>query len=461
MRKLFSIFAALTLCAGLWAETVPYIDATGASKTADATEITNQTSAFNLGTAGNTTWYVVKGENVTLSKGAVCNGADNIILADNAKLTATGGASLGKYTPGIQVSGEGNSLTIYGQDNHSGQLTANGGQHGAGIGGGNGCDGSNIIINGGTVTTYGGMCGSGIGGGHGGSGSNIIINGGIVSANGGEHGACIGGGKGGSGSNIIINDGTVTTDPIFAAGIGGGGGGGDGSNIIINGGKVTVTGDFNAAGIGGSDGGSGSNIFVATNLTIKADNNNPPTTVITNTGGDLASSLAGKRYVNIEIDIPSIRTAAIDEINKAIEGVTDADVHAIATTAITDINNATSEEQINSIKTFALTKINAIAAITAARQGIKDTELNNWIDAAIKEIKIGSQDATPSIDDIKDQILTIIRYFQNGKAEGIADANAALPSDAQDAAGHTVTITKGEKTLKLVNPDKVTFGKQE
>ena len=461
MKKLILLFAAIMMVnTTMWAETKNVSYRYPVYNTKDdpasgikewetvrfsATLLTGSSERITL-TEG---LYAVTDENVIYYEGINCEGAVHLILADGASLTVAGNDSFA----GVQVSGEGNSLTIYGQDNHSGQLTAKGGRHGAGIGGGNGCDGSNIIINGGTVTTYGGMCGSGIGGGNGGSGSNIIINGGIVSANGGEHGACIGGGKGGSGSNIIINDGTVTTDPIFAAGIGGGGGG-DGSNIIINGGKVTVTGKFNAAGIGGSEGGSGSNIFVATNLTIKADNNNPPTTVIKNTGGDIAGSLAGKRYVNIEIDIPSIRTAAIDEINAAIKGVSDADVLAIATTAITDINNATTEEQINSIKTFALTKINAIAAILSARQGIKNTELNNWIDAAIKEIKIGSPDATPSIDDIKDQILYMINLFQNGKAEGKADLLGTMGTEQE---GPAVEVSNGTTTVTLYNPTKVNF----
>lgn len=66
----------------------------------------------------------------------------------------------------------------------SGTLTTQGGRNGAGIGGGNGSAGSNIIINGGTITAIGGDGGAGIGGGNGGRSSNIVILGGSVHATG-------------------------------------------------------------------------------------------------------------------------------------------------------------------------------------------------------------------------------------------------------------------------------------
>ena len=82
-----------------------------------------------------------------LSNGAVCQGDVNLILADGAKLTATGDAT----QAGICVSGKGNSLTIYGQTYQSGKLEAEV-NAGAGIGGnGEGGEGSNITINGGIL----------------------------------------------------------------------------------------------------------------------------------------------------------------------------------------------------------------------------------------------------------------------------------------------------------------------
>ena len=409
MKKILLLFVAIMMAStGLWAQErkeVSYlypvyntedVPASGIKewKTAerDADILTSSDSQVTLSNQ----WYVITGDNVTYAKGLVCKGNVNLILADGATLIATGDEN----SAGIQVSGEGNSLTIYGQDKQLGKLFATSGANAAGIGGGSGGDGSNITINGGTVVTNGGNNAAGIGGGKAGSGSNIIINGGTITANGGS----------------------------------------------------------GASGIGGGEGGSSLNIFVATDLIIKADYNNPLETVITNTGDDLAGSLAGKRYVNIEIDLNVLKNKAIGEINKAIDGVTDEDVRAIANTAITDISNATSKEDINSIKTFALTKINAIAEILSASQGIKNAELNAWIDAAIKEIKIGSQEAEPSIDDIKDQILYMINLFQDGKAEGKADLLGTMATE-QD--GPAVEVIKGEKKVILYSPDKVNFIKVE
>ena len=68
------------------------------------------------------------------------NGSANLILADGAKLTVNGDD---KHA-GIEVT-EGNTLTIWGQENGAGELVAIGRGGGAGIGGGK--DGA-----GGTVT---------------------------------------------------------------------------------------------------------------------------------------------------------------------------------------------------------------------------------------------------------------------------------------------------------------------
>lgn len=164
-------------------------------------------------------------------------------------------------------------------------------------------------------------------------------------------------------------------------------------------------------------------------------------------------------------ELDDAKADAIAEIEFAIVGVTDTDILAIAEKVKQDINAATTEEAVISIKTFALTKINALVLIQTARQGIQNTEINKMIDGAVNDIEKGGPDATPGIDEIKDQILTIINFFQDGKAEGDAAgyqrAQDALPTDPEGTTGHTVTITKGDKTLILVNPDKVTYGKQE
>ena len=59
----------------------------------------------------------------------------------------------------------------------SGSLKAEGGDCGAGIGGGECYNGENITITGGSVTAFGGDCGAGIGGGKENSGSNVTVSG--------------------------------------------------------------------------------------------------------------------------------------------------------------------------------------------------------------------------------------------------------------------------------------------
>ena len=116
-------------------------------------------------------------------------------------------AGLQKDTDGTQ------SLTIK-STTGTGLLDAVGGQSGAGIGGGNGCDGSNITISGGTVTVTGGNNGAGIGGGNSRGGSDITISGGTVTATGGYLGAGIGGGYFGISSDIKIIGGSVNASSI-------------------------------------------------------------------------------------------------------------------------------------------------------------------------------------------------------------------------------------------------------
>ena len=328
MKKFLLLFAAILMAsAGLWAETVNYLypvyntadDPTSGIKewktaSADATVVTDASEQVTW-TAG---WYVVKGSDVTLSQGAICSGNVHLILADGAKLTASGyGDDFDCDYAGIQVSGNGNSLTIYGQAKQTGILDVTGGSNAAGIGGRNQTAGSNITINGGTVMAEG-SAGAGIGGGESGSGFNITINGGTVTAK-GFAGAGIGGGPLGKGSDITINGGMVTATSENGAGIGGGQGG-SGYYITINGGTITATSSSNdASGVGGGHLGLSSNIRVATNLIVQAGNIEYPFEAIATDRSyetDIAFDLAGKQYATIRLPIS---TTYIDENGEAQE----------------------------------------------------------------------------------------------------------------------------------------------
>ena len=224
----------------------------------------------------------------------------------------------GVYRAGLEKTSTG-TLTLK-DDNQkddnqkAGSLTATGGKYGAGIGGGEGGNGEDITITGGTVNAASGD-GAGIGGGYKGNGKNITITGGTVNAASGDGadidgGAGIGGGEYGNGEDITITGGTVTaTGGASSAGIGGdngknititggtvtatggtagagiGGGGddgfyGNGEDITITGGTVTATGGVFGAGIGGGYGGVGKNITI-TGGTVTAD------------GGEEAAGIGG------------------------------------------------------------------------------------------------------------------------------------------------------------------------
>ncbi len=458
MRKLTILFALLTLSAGLWAvDDIKYIDANGVEQTANnVTLITNTTTTLTEG------WYYVFHAN---TRTLVCTGAVHLILFDAATLTATGSDD----QPGIKVSGDGNSLTIYGQSAQSGQLIANGGKNAAGIGGGYQGDGSNITINGGTVIATSGDSGAGIGGG------------------------------------------------VF----------GNGTNITINGGKVTANGGSLADGIGGGQFGFGSDIFVTTTHIVKADGNNPPTTEIaTNRTAttDIASDLAGKQYVTVQLDLTPYKTAAIAEIDVAIEGVTDEYIAAIAADAKTNITNAETTAAINSVKTFAMAKINAIKEIIAATKDLtlfsaeesyidfikssiqQDDDVNlingdkqlglDYIalhDAKLAAVAAVRQDmgdyveseaiynfiGGPAIEGAVDadkiteaknaaiakleefsEVLgaASIASYNKGKEDGIEEALGEMAEPCEDCPA--VEVKKGDKTIKLYNPERVTFKKE-
>lgn len=191
--------------------------------------------------------------------------------ADGAAVSVSGNSSIeldGKNTissgmghAGIEKADDNGTMTIKDDNNVSGSLTANGGFGGAGIGGGNNADGSDITITGGNVTANGGGHAAGIGGGSssssgGGNGSDITISGSNVTANGGTAGAGIGGGDGDNANGL--NKESDST------------GGGRGSNITISGKNTIVKaeGGAEAAGIGGGRSGDADTIEITDSTVI-------------------------------------------------------------------------------------------------------------------------------------------------------------------------------------------------
>ena len=244
-------------------------DETGEVKTTDNTVTINSNE-------GKTVDVTLDNVNIDTSKtgGAAVSvtgkGDTNIELNGNNTLTSGSGHAGLEHNK--ETNSEGNetsgTLTIT-DNNNDGKLTANGGYHGAGIGGSNEKDGQ-VTITGGEITANGGSQGAGIGGGSGnkqavGGDGDVTISGGTINATGGSEdayhsgGAGIGGGAFGNGT-VIITDGDITAKStgMYGAGIGGGASakpsgtliGGNGT-VTISGGTITeASGGYMAAGIG-------------------------------------------------------------------------------------------------------------------------------------------------------------------------------------------------------------------
>lgn len=215
---------------------------------------TGNTITINAG-AGTTANVTIKDTNISPSSGNAAiktEGKGNV----NLNVEGTNSASSGDWHAGVEKS-NGGKLTI-GSESGEGKLTANGGEYGAGIGGGDAQSGNDITITGGEIIANGGGEAAGIGGGVLGSGSDITITGGEVTANGGWCGAGIGGGPRGNGSDITISGGKVIANGgLCGAGIGGGykGSGSDvtiskDSRVEATGGDPCLLGGYGAA-IGG------------------------------------------------------------------------------------------------------------------------------------------------------------------------------------------------------------------
>ena len=201
----------------------------------------------------------------------------------------------GSYAAGLSVPA-GAAVTVSAVAD-SGALTAEGGEHGAGIGGYNNksanfnysfAKGGNITILSGTVVALGGSQGAGIGGGCRGDGTGtgemLRIFGGKVTATSDDYGAGIGGGyqgdgTGQSGKMIIGGNAAVTaTGGSCGAGIGGGYQA-DGTGVY---GKITLGGTANVTAIAKSSAGIGSGylgsfgtgqsgeVLITENVTVQA-----------------------------------------------------------------------------------------------------------------------------------------------------------------------------------------------
>lgn len=267
---------------------------TGSRAEGNYTEIGTTSTTWDDSTTDG--WYVVSG-NISISSRVAVSGEVHLILQDGATLTVA---------KGITVEGS-NSLTIYGQDDSTGKLTANNSDNsgtGAGIGSSGSSTSGTVTIHGGTIEATGIGGAAGIGGGNASANGAVAIYGGTITAQGATAAAGIGGGTQNSGGTISIYGGTVTASGgTYGAGIGGGGNGGDGGTISIYGGTVTATAEnsggaknsgaaYSGAGIGGGTQGNAGTITISGG-NVKASGNGTSYSVGIGYGGGTILNLSG------------------------------------------------------------------------------------------------------------------------------------------------------------------------
>ena len=166
----------------------------------DSSAETSNTITINASEENATANVTISDVNINTSDAAVStNGKGNV----NIELDGTNTLKSSNWHAGLEKNNDG-KLTIT-DKNENGKLIATGSRYGAGIGGGNQRNGSNITITGGEITAIGGYNGAGIGGGNQGNGKNITITGGEVTAAGGTNGAGIGGGLRKEGEKITVS----------------------------------------------------------------------------------------------------------------------------------------------------------------------------------------------------------------------------------------------------------------
>ena len=216
-----------------------------------------------------------------------------------------------------------------------------------------------------------------------------------------------------------------------------------------------------------------------------------------------------KDFTNITT--PDFKGTAIAAIDDAIEDVTDAAILAIATQAKTEIGQTETARQafaikdkaladINAVKAFLQAKADAIAAINAKIEGVTDTDILAIAEAA--KTSISSATTAGDVESIKNTALADLEYpvkyynsgktagdaagyargleegdaagYERGKAEGIEEGKEAGYTEGYNAGKAealgdmgeectdctAVEVKKGDKTVKLYNPEKVEFRKE-
>lgn len=275
-------------------------------------------------------------------------------------------------------------------DGSKGSLLAKGGYNGAGIGGGEHQDTSNITVTGGKVTAVSGNYAAGIGGGYQSNGTDIIIKGDATVIASGDTGAGIGGGGDGKGyGKVTITDhANVTAWSEFGAGIGGGRhANGD---IIISGDATVAAEAWNDSIAIGSGGQSYS--LLDTNITIRDRAN------VTAVGSGWHPAIGSRGYVGYPGSVVHPYTTTINilggtlnVINKGDLQYSSSDVPAIGNQNHNESHTINSDLVLNINASTGNTVINAYTTgSNAATIGIKKDSVFSKDDEQIQYNADGS-----------------------------------------------------------------------
>ena len=461
-------------------EKVSYIDPTEeqTAQTCDsATEVTESDTTW--GDDNNDGWYVVNGD-VTIGQRVTVTGDVHLILTDGASLDAAQGVNVGA----------GNSLTIYGQSDGTGELYANynNGSRGmlqnasAGIGSNEyeGC--GTITINGGRIFACGGVqgisAGAGIGCGWNPSTyrgtESITINGGCVTTKGASADYGGGAGIGGAGNSGSISSVTITGGVIVAeggsngaAGIGGGGHDGKLDSISITGGWIQATGH----GRNGNDNNGNANAIGGGASKNPVDTSKFSNTVILD-GHTKTGTVYGSASIEENAEIPEGYTLTIESgktltipadgtlINNGtifcygtINGNVVGDVRYPSGVTVTfsgeGVNTSAASYGSTIAITATMTKQTATNALTAA-EGTVDF----WLGAVDTGTELGSANVTSSGGTYTATLTLTDDMWANGFAIGIntitadfggvagTSGDGLLPSTGTA----TLTVTKVSQT---------------
>ena len=461
-------------------ENVSYIDPTEEQTEQTCTSATVVTADDTTwGNDDNDGWYVVN-DDVTIGQRVTVTGDVHLILTDGASLDAAQGVNVGA----------GNSLTIYGQSDGTGELYANynNGSRGmlqnasAGIGSNEyeGC--GTITINGGRIFACGGVqgisAGAGIGCGWNPSTyrgtESITINGGCVTAKGASADYGGGAGIGGAGNSGSISSVTITGGVIVAeggsngaAGIGGGGHDGKLDSISITGGWIQATGH----GRNGNDNNGNANAIGGGASKNPADTSKFSNTVILD-GHTKTGTVYGSASIEENAEIPEGYTLTIESgktltipadgtlINNGtifcygtINGNVVGDVRYPSGVTVTfsgeGVNTSAASYGSTIAITATMTKQTATNALTAA-EGTVDF----WLGAVDTGTELGSANVTSSGGTYTATLTLTDDMWANGFAIGIntitadfggvagTSGDGLLPSTGTA----TLTVTKGNQT---------------